>query len=247
MSEQLLYVVMGGLDGTMRRTTATANNLANRNTTAFKAQRPVFQSLALMGQGLPDRVTVAASEESANFQPGPIEETGRDLDVAVKGSGWIAVQAADGQIALTRNGALAITANGVLETSDGHPVLGRDLAPIALPPLQKVTIGADGTISGALLGQSPDQIVSLDRIMLVDPPPATLQRRSDGLFQDTSGTPPPDAAVQLQVGALEGSNADPVSMMMSMLEDTRLFEIQTQLLRMSTMAGQGQNSPLTLT
>ena len=231
----------------MAQTAAAANNLANRSTTAFKAQRPVFEALPLYGQGPSDQVMVAAGEGGADLRSGPIERTGRKLDVAVKGDGWIAVQAPDGTVGLTRNGALAISPSGLLETSDGFPVLGQGAAPIALPPLQTVTIGADGTISGVPLGQNPNQIAALNRILLTNPPTGALSRRGDGLFQYTAGTPQPNAAVQLQIGALEGSNADPITLMMSMIENTRTFQMQTELMRAAISSGQGQNSPLNLT
>jgi flagellar basal-body rod protein FlgF len=247
MSQQLVYLAMSGLNATMDRMTSATNNLANASTTAFKAQQPVFQAQPLYGQGLPDRVDVATAQDTANFKAGPIEGTGRDLDVAIKGQGWIGVQATDGSMALTRNGSLAISGTGVLQTSDGNPVLGKGGAPITLPPLQKVTIGADGTISGVAVGQTPDQVATLNRIMLVNPPTAALSRRTDGLFADQQGRPTPDASVQLQVGALEGSNANPVETMMSMIENTRIFQMQTELVRMTLNAGQGQSSPLTLT
>jgi flagellar basal-body rod protein FlgF len=246
MSAQLVYLAMSGLNATMDQMTAATNNLANASTTAFKAQQPVFRAQPLYGQGLADRVDVQAVADTANFAPGPLEQTGRDLDVAVKGSGWIGVQASDGSIALTRNGSFSISPSGVLQTSDGDPVLGRGGAPITLPPLQKVTIGADGTISGALVGQPADQVATLNRIFLAKPPTAALTRRSDGLFADQQGTPTPDASVQLQVGALEGSNANTVATMMSMIENTRVFQMQTELVRMATSFGQGQGSPLTL-
>lgn len=247
MSQQVAYLALSGLNATMDRMTSATNNLANASTTAFKAQRPVFQAQPLYGQGLADRVDVTAAQDTANFKSGPIESTGRDLDVAVKGQGWIAVRASDGTTALTRNGSLTISATGVLQTSDGSPVLGKGSAPISLPPLQKVTIGSDGTISGVLVGQTPDQVATLNRIMLVNPPTTGLTRRGDGLFADTQGQPTPDASVQLQSGALEGSNANPVETMMSMIENTRIFQMQTELVRMATTVGQGQNSPLTLT
>jgi flagellar basal-body rod protein FlgF len=247
MSEQLLYLALSGLNATMDRVTANTNNLANANTTGFKAQRPVFQAFPLYGQGLADRVDVGAEQDTADLKPGPVQQTGRNLDVAVTGSGWIAVQAADGSTALTRNGSLSISATHVLQTSDGRPVLGSGGAPITLPPLQDITIGKDGTISGALVGQSADQVVALNRIMLVDPPAKALQRRSDGLFADTAGAPKPDAKVQLQVGALEESNADTVGLMMNMLENTRMFQMQTQLVHMVLNAQQNQGTPLSLT
>jgi flagellar basal-body rod protein FlgF len=246
MSQQAIYLAMTGLNATLDRMTAATNNLANASTTAFKAQQPVFKSQPFYGQGLPDRVDVVSSEDTADFKPGPIEQTGRSLDVTVNGAGWIQVQATDGSTALTRNGSLSISTSGVLETSDGNPVLGQGGAPISLPPLQSVTIGEDGTISGTLVGQTADQVTTLNRIFLTNPPPATLRRRSDGLFQDQAGVPTPDASVKLQIGALEGSNTNPVSMMMSMIENARMFQMQTELVHQVVTQGQGQSSPLTL-
>ena len=246
MSQAAFYLAMGGLDATTQDTVAIANNLANRATVAYKAERPVFSAEPLYGAGLPNRVAVSASRLSTDFSQGPIEQTGRNLDVAIDGAGWIAVQAEDGSVALTRNGSLSISPSGVLQTSDGYPVLGNGLAPIVLPPLQKVTIGEDGTISGILQGQPADQEVMLNRIVLTDPPTSALNRRGDGLFQDTAGTPQPSAAVQLQIGALEGSNTEPMSLMLSMIENTRTYERQTELMRNVVNADQGQDSVLTL-
>lgn len=248
MSQQLQFVAMTGLKAMMDRVAAASNNLANANTTGFKAQRPVFEALPMYNQGLPDRVDVAAKQDTADFRPGSIEQTGRSLDVAVKGSGWLAVQASDGSVALTRNGALSVSSTGVLQTSDGRPVLGEGFAPISLPPLQKMTIGEDGTISGVPQGQPPDQVAALNRIMLVDPASSTLSRRTDGLFQDGSGAKPtPDAKVKVQVGALEDSNADSVSTMINLIENTRMFQMQTELVHMAGGNGQNQATPLTLT
>ncbi len=246
MSQQLFYLAMTGLDATMSRVTAAANNLANRGTTGFKAQTPVFQALPLFGQGQPNRVMVTAADENADFRAGPIQPTGRSLDVAVNGAGWIAVQAPDGGPALSRNGALSISSGGLLQDSAGHPVLGEGFAPIALPPLQSVTIGADGTVSGALAGQNPDQVAALNRIMLVKPPPAAVRRRPDGLFETTGASLQPDAGVHLQVGALEESNADTVTTMMNMIENSRTFQMQTEMMRLAFAAAQGQTSPLNL-
>jgi flagellar basal-body rod protein FlgF len=246
MSQQLFYIAMAGLDATMDRVTAAANNLANRGTTAFKAQKPVFQALPLYGQGEPDRVLVTTTEDGADLQSGPIEQTGRNLDVAIKGAGWIVVQTSDGTPALTRNGSLSLSTAGMLQDSTGHPVLGDGFAPIVLPPLQSVTIGADGTVSGALVGQTPDQISALARIMLANPPGAALQRRSDGLFTDATAPLTADAGVRLQVGALEESNADTVGMMMNMIETSRNFQMETEMMRMVFATAQGQSSPLSL-
>jgi flagellar basal-body rod protein FlgF len=247
MSQALFYLAMGGLDATMQDTTAAANNLANRSTVAYKAAQTVFRAEPLYGAGLPDRVAVSASQQSTNFTQGPIEQTGRNLDVAISGPGWIAVQGQDGSVALTRNGSLSVAPSGVLQTSEGNPVLGQGMAPIVLPPLQRVTIGEDGTISGVLQGQPPNQVATLNQIVLTDPPATTVSRRGDGLFQDNAGTPQPSSAVRLETGALEGSNTEPVSLMLSMIENTRAFNMQTEMMRNAATAGEGQNSVLTLT
>jgi flagellar basal-body rod protein FlgF len=246
MSQQIFYLAMAGLDATMERATVAANNLANRSTTAFKAQQPIFAALPLYGQGQPDRVMVATVEDGDDFRPGPTETTGRSLDVAVRGRGWIVVQDAAGNPALTRDGSLSISPAGLLQDSAGHPVLGDGFSPIQLPPLQSVTIGDDGTVSGAIAGQNPGQISALARIMLANPATVALQRRADGLFTDRTGPLQPDASVRLQVGALEGSNADTVAMMMNMIETTRTFQMQTEMMRMLLATAQGQNSPLNL-
>jgi flagellar basal-body rod protein FlgF len=248
MSQQLQYVAMTGLAAAMDRVTASTNNLANVNTIGFKAQRPVFEAKPFYNQGLPDRVDVTASQDTADFRSGTIEQTGRNFDVAINGNGWLAVRATDGTVGLTRNGALSVSPTGILQTSTGQPVLGNGFAPISVPPLQSVTIGADGTISGVPQGQPPDQVTTLGRIMLVNPPNASLTRRSDGLFQTATGQQPqPDAQVRLSVGALEGSNADAVSMMIGLIENTRMFQMQSELVRMTGSLGQGQGTPLSLT
>ena len=82
--------------------------------------------------------------------------------------------------------------------------------------------------------------------MLANPAPTSLKRRPDGLFQGQTGNPQADAKVKLQVGALEGSNANPVAMMMSMIENARSFQMQTELVHQAVTTGQGQSSPLTL-
>src|SRR5690348_6241387 len=135
MSQQIGYVALTGLNATTNRIAALTNNLANANTIGYKAQRPVFQAQPLFRQGLPARVDAEAQEDTADFRPGPGMQTGRNLDIAVAGEGWIAVAASDGAPALTRNGSLTITASGVLQTSDGHPVLGNGGTPITLPRL----------------------------------------------------------------------------------------------------------------
>ncbi len=165
MSQQLFYLAMSGLDATMDRVTAAANNLANRGTIAFKAQKPIFQALPLYGQGLPNRVMVAAGEEGADFRSGTIQtDWPRPRSSRSKVPGWIVVQASDGSPALTRNGALTISPGGMLQNNEGQPVLGQGFAPISYHRCSPSRSARMEPISGALAGQTagPDYLVQSD-------------------------------------------------------------------------------------
>ncbi|HEY7992355.1 MAG TPA: flagellar basal-body rod protein FlgF [Stellaceae bacterium] len=246
MSEQALYVLMTGAAAIMDQMTVTANNLANANTTAYKAQKPTFQSVPYVEDGQASRAGVVARDRTADFTPGAIVQTGRALDLAVEGQGWIGVQGADGQPAYTRNGSLQIGPNGTLMTNDGHPVLGQGGGPISLPPLQNITIGEDGTISGVLLGQDSTKMTAFDRIMLANPPAKQMTRRTDGLFADATGAIRIDGNVRVKSGALEQSNVDSVGMMMNLIENQRMFQMQTGLMHTMGQMNQGNSTVLSL-
>lgn len=230
----------------MNQMAVTSNNLANANTTGFKSQQPVFQAVPYSDGGQPDGAGVVARDGGANLLAGPISETGRKLDIAVEGQGWIAVRASDGQPAYTRNGSLTIGPGGVLQTADGHPVLGQASGPITLPPLQSISIGEDGTVSGVPMGQPATQVVAFDRVMLANPPASQMTRRGDGLFADSSGALSIDGTVRVKSGALEQSNVDSVGMMMHLIESTRMFQMQTGLMHTMGTMGQGASTPLSL-
>ena len=157
--------------------------------------------------------------------------TGRDLDVAVKGQGWIAVQARDGTEAYTRSGALNVTSLGLLETSTGQLVLG-DNGPVAVPARQNLAIGADGTISIVPEGQGPQTIAEVGRIKLVNPDPATLTKGADGLVRLADGsTAAADANVLLQAGHLESSNVNLAAELIDMIGLARQFELQVSMMQ----------------
>ena len=226
-----LWIAATGARAVLQRQDVVTNNLANASTTGYRGATPQFRALPVYGERLPSNAYVATQSESTDYQQGPMVHTGRNLDVAVQGPGWIAVQAADGSTAYTRNGDLRISSSGVLSTSDGHPVLGQTGSPISLPQLTSIQVGVDGTISGVPAGSSPSTPVVLGTIQLVNPPSTQLQRGADGLFRDTRGPAQPDPAVQLASGVLEGSNVNPVRAMVQMLENTRAFEMQTKLMQ----------------
>lgn len=226
-----LWIAATGARAILQQQAVTANNLANVNTTGYRGEQAQFRALPVYGNALPTSAYTSVQGHSADLQEGPIVHTGRNLDVAVQGKGWIAVQAPNGDTAYTRNGDLQINSSGILSTSDGRPVLGQSGAPISMPPLESVQIGSDGTISGVPVGSQPNALVVVNRIQLVNPPASQMQRGADGLFRDTQGPAQADGTVQLAVGALEGSNVNPMQAMIQILDNTRAFEIQTKLMQ----------------
>ena len=229
--DRLVYVAMSGAKETLRAQTANNHNLANASTTGFRADLSAFQSRAVQGAGLPSRVYATDSTLGWDAASGQLQQTGRDLDVAVNGPGWIAVQGADGREAYTRAGDLRVDVNGQLITATGHAVLG-DGGPIAVPPHTSISIARDGSVSIVPLGQTPTTVAIVGRVKLVNPPAAGVDRGQDGLFRLRLGADAPaDATVQLVSGALETSNVNIAESMTQMIELARRFDLQVKAIR----------------
>ena len=228
----MVYVAMTGAKQTMRAQTLVSNNLANANTDGFRADLAYFGSAPVYGGGHPTRVNGITEGGGFNHSSGVLISTGRDLDVAVKGPGWIAVQASDGTEAYTRAGALNITSLGLLETGTGELVLG-DNGPVAVPERQTVvSIGVDGTISIVPQGQGPQTTAEVGRIKLVNPDPALLTKGADGLVRLMDGSAASaDASVQLSAGHLESSNVNLAAELIDMIGLARQFELQVRMMQ----------------
>ncbi len=226
--DRLIYTAMSGAKATLTRQDALANNLANASTAGFRADLSAFRAVPIQGTGAPTRVH--ALEATAGFDPseGPVTQTGRPLDVAVRGRGWIAVQGLDGNEAYTRAGRFEVSADGTLQTAAGMAVLG-DGGPIVVPQGSAVTIGADGTVTAKQQGAPPTPV---GLIKLVNPPAGELRKGGDGLMRTADGAPAPaDPLVRVADGALEGSNVNPVESMVGMIAAARQFETQMKMLQ----------------
>jgi flagellar basal-body rod protein FlgF len=229
--DRMIYTAMTGASHILDQQAVVAHNLANVATNGYRADTSMFREVALRGDGLATRSFVVDSTPGANFAPGPINTTGRDLDVAVQGPGWIAVQAADGSEAYTRNGAFQISPNGVLQTASGLNVAA-DGGNISIPADTLVTIATDGTVSGVPTGTKPGSVVTLGRIKLVNPDEKSLSKGPDGLFRIAGGgSAEADSNVVLAPGALEGSNVNAVETMVSMITLARQFDMQMKLMQ----------------
>lgn len=231
--DRFIYTAMTGASQTLSRQASVAHNLANVSTPAYRAEEHRLRAVQVQSKNtpaaLPTRAFVVDASTHTDYTAGPMMFTGRQLDVALQGRGWIAVTAPDGTEAYTRNGNLQLDVNGVLQTKNGLPVVG-DGGPIAVPPDQKIEIGRDGSVS--VIPQTGLQTTSaVGRIKLVNPADADLERRPDGLFGlRAGGVSPVDETVRIGTGLLEGSNVNSVEQMVSMISLARQFEMQTKMI-----------------
>ena len=229
--DKSLYIAMSGAKQTLLAQTANANNLANTQTTGFKSDLEQFRSMPVLGPGFPTRVYAMTERPGTDLSPGAMQKTDRELDVAIEGDGWLAVQGADGKEAYTRAGDLRITPEGLLQTGAGLQVMGQDGA-ISIPPSRKLEIGKDGTISVIPLGSNATNLAVIDRIKLVKPTTENLEKLNDGLMHVKDGKPlAASADVSLVQGALEGSNVNAISAMVDMIELSKNFELQTKVMK----------------
>ena len=180
--DHLIYTAMNGAKQVMERQATNNHNLANLSTTGFRADYDASMALPVYGPGHPSRVYTQDSTIGVNYGQGATINTGRDMDIAIGGEGFLAVQGRDGTEAYTRAGDLRVSAEGFLETGAGHPVMGNG-GPITLPPYDKMDIGAGGTISIVPLGQPETHIAVIDRVKLVKPEHAELEKGEDGLLR----------------------------------------------------------------
>ncbi|WP_319240735.1 flagellar basal-body rod protein FlgF [uncultured Propionivibrio sp.] len=229
--DRLIYTAMTGAKHAFLQQAGVAHNLANASTTGYRAMEHKFRAVPVQGDGVPTRAFVVDASVTNVFDQGPMMATGRSLDVAVQGAGWLAVETPDGREAYTRAGNLQISANGQLQTASGLNVIG-EAGPIALPPDNRVTISPDGTVSAVPVFGVPNNVNVVGRLKLVNPPENTLVRGDDGLFRTSNGQPADaDPTVRLAPEALEGSNVNPVDSMVSMISLARQFEMQIKMLQ----------------
>ena len=228
--DRLIYLAMAGAQQLLQQQAVTAHNLANAGTTGFKAESTAFRVAPVTGPGLPTRAYALETTPGTDLTPGALQDTARDLDVAIEGPGFFAVEAKDGTEAYTRSGSFDISPDGELQTRTGLTLLGEG-GPITIPPDSKVAIGRDGTVSAVSGGQSAAVNV-LGRLKLVNPAANEIQKGPDGLFRLKSGQPADaDEAVSVTGGALESSNVNAVAAMVDMITLARNFEMQMKLLQ----------------
>ena len=228
-----LYVALSAQVALERRLTSIANNVANANTTGYRAEEVKFDSvLAAAGDG-----SVAFSSPGDSFisrRGGPVSHTGNPLDVAVQGDGWLAISLPNGTTAYTRDGRLHMSATGELKSVEGLSVLDPGGSPLLIDPTAgEVHIGDDGTIT-----QNGKQVGALGLFAI--PAGAQLDRAENAsVIPNVPAQPVEDLTANgVRQGYLEGANINPVLEMSRLIEVTRAFDSAAQAVSQNKTAQQ---------
>jgi len=212
----------------------SVNEMANVSTVGFKRSFEVAtRAVQVDGAGFKTRFQPQSfSEDYISLKGGPVIATGNELDISMSGSTVLGVTAADGTLAFTRRGDLRINAQGTLENGQGHLVRSEGGGPLTLPPGLKIEIRADGTVMGTDLAQVGVKVpVALGKLMLRDASTTPLLRRQDGLFKNSAGDGQDIEKPGLTPGALEGSSVNAMNIMVKLIDQSRAFEQQINMIK----------------
>jgi flagellar basal-body rod protein FlgF len=223
--DSLIFTAMSGAERALRGQQVRANNLANVDTVGFRADMELSTAQTVQGYGYDDRHMSQLQANSVSTRQGTLKATGRELDVAISGPGFLTVEGPTGE-AYTRAGAMTLDENGTLRVN-GNVVLGEG-GPITLPEYTRIDIGNDGTISIQAPGTTIMQ--TIDKLRLVKAEGSELTKNEAGLLVARDGAPlATDPTVVVRPGHLEGSNVSAVEEMVSVMSLNRTFEVQMKL------------------
>jgi len=229
--DRALYTSMTGAKHNMLEQAVRSHNLANVSTVGFKADLANAISQPINGgDGYNSRIFSVTQTPAADLTRGDLIETNRDLDVAISGEGWLALESQSGEEVYSRGGNLSIDSFGILRNEKGLAVIG-NAGPILLPEAEKVEIGIDGTITARALGQGPEALVVVDRLKLVNPSLSQLKKLDDGLIHSMNGSEILDPNIRVQAGFLESSNVSAVSELTAIMSLARQFEMQIKMMQ----------------
>lgn len=228
--DRFIDIARTAMRGTMARQSAIANNLANADTTGFRAEIANASTRWIGGSTFNSRAEQVGQVIAADMKQGAVTQTGNSLDVALDGDALLAVQANDGSEGYTRRGDLRVSESGLLTTGDGHPVLGEG-GPITLPPADSIKIAKDGGIWVLPQGGEAGLMQQVDTLKLVNATGSVIAKGTDNLFREVNGGAlPTDPVASVTSGALEQSNVNATSALVQMIEASRAWESQIKMI-----------------
>ena len=228
--DRLVHTALSAMRGAMQRQATTANNLANASTVGFRSEVSAAQAVYMADEGEVFGARTSEQVLSADMEAGMVTQTGRTLDIAMAGDALLGVQARNGEEAYTRRGDLQVSDSGLVTTGDGTPVLGEG-GPLTLPPADSVRIANDGAVWIVPVGGDPNNPTQVDRLRLVSPQGSRIAKGLDGLFRVRGGgVLPADPDAHIIPSSLEGSNVNVSSALIDMIEASRAWDTQMNLI-----------------
>ncbi|MCG7584086.1 flagellar basal-body rod protein FlgF [Photobacterium sp. OFAV2-7] len=227
--DKLLFTAMSGASRVMMAQQVHANNLANVNTTGFRADIEQAESIAVKGEGYKSRTLVAARAGGTDFSSGALQHTDNPFDIAIRGEGFFAVQAGENGEAYTRSGNFHLDADGGLMLGN-RPVMGEG-GPLVIPQYQQLDVGTDGTIS--IVPQGGGLVQEVGRLKLVKPDLDNVRKGEDGLFRvaGAGAQADMDETVTVASGYLESSNVNAIDSLINNMSLSRNFEFQVKMMK----------------
>ncbi|WP_024512730.1 flagellar basal-body rod protein FlgF [Bradyrhizobium sp. ARR65] len=221
-----------------RQLAVIANNIANVNTSGFKADQPLFEEFLTSGAhednfvGRDRRVSYVQDRGTyRDMSQGSLQETGNPLDLAVDGNGFFVVQTAAGE-RYTRDGNFQINTQGQLVTASGDLVLGNSGPVVFQQTEHDINISPDGTVTVVDANSPADSIRSKLRIVNFADQQQSLTKDGGNLYSAANpADAQPDLTSTIRQGYLEKSNVNSVAEMTRMVEVSRTYAQIANLLQ----------------
>ena len=231
--DRSIYTALNSMNILRDNQSVTAQNLANISVTGFQKDIQInFASVYLdRDKGIDPKVLALQEPGGFDSTPGPVQQTGAPLDVAVDGAGYFIVKPANGKTALSRRGDFTVSADGTLRDGTGTQPLSVDLEPITIPPHRKISISGDGIIEIEPLNAPLGQTVRVGQIATTFGSEVPLAKTIDGFVRPFDGSiPEPDNRTILLSGFLEGSNVQSVDELVTGIDQSRAYEINVKFI-----------------
>ena len=229
--DRSIYTALNSMNILRDNQSVTAQNLANVSVVGYRKDVSInFSSVYLdRDKGIDPRVMALQEPGGFDNTPGPMQQTGAPLDLAVDGSGYFIVKPANGEISLSRRGDFTVSADGTLRDGTGTQPLSTDLQPITVPPHRRISVSGDGIINIEPLNGPIGQTVRVAQIATTFGSEVPLAKTVDGFVRPVDGSiPTPDNRTLLLSGFLEGSNVKSVDELVSGIEQSRAYEINVK-------------------
>ena len=229
--DRSIYTALNSMNILRDNQAVTAQNLANISVTGFQKDVSInFSSVYLdRDKGIDPRVMALQEPGGFDNTPGPIQQTGSPLDIAVDGSGYFIVKPINGEISMSRRGDFTVSADGTLRDGTGTQPLSTDLQPIIVPPHRKITVSGDGIITIEPLNAPGGQTIRVAQLATTFGSEVPLAKTIDGFVRPVDGSiPAPDNRTLLLSGFLEGSNVKSVDELVSGIDQSRAYEINVK-------------------